>query len=61
MSAPFSKSREQVSLRPVRAAQCNAVLPYYNYREAEKEREIGQVRDTQKRMDRVQGQAGRVR
>ena len=54
MSAPFSKSREQVSLRPVRAAQCNAVLP-------EKEREIGHVRDTQKKMGMMQGQADRVR
>ena len=40
---------------------CNAVWPNYNNRETETEREIGQVRDTQKRMGMVQGQAGRVR
>ncbi len=39
MSAPFSKSREQISLWPLRAALCNAVLPSYNNRETETERD----------------------
>ena len=46
MSAPFSKSREQISLWPLSAARCNTVLPYYNNRESET-REIGQVRSGQ--------------
>ena len=37
MSAPFSRSREQMSLRPLSAAMCNAVLPSYNNRETETE------------------------
>jgi len=41
MSAPFSRSREQVVVWPADAALCNAVEPYYN------NRETGQVRDTQ--------------
>ncbi len=59
MSAPFSKSREQMSLDPFEAARCNAVRQFYNNRE--RDREIGQVRDTQSRMGMVQGQEGRVR
>ena len=39
MSAPFSKSREQMSLRPIAAALCNAVSPAYNNRETETERD----------------------
>ena len=39
MSAPFSKSREQVSLWPLKAALCNAVSPIYNNRETETERD----------------------
>ena len=39
MSAPFSKSREQMSLRPLKAALCNAVWPNYNNRETETERD----------------------
>ena len=39
MSAPFSKSREQILLRPLPAARCNAVTPFYNNREAETERD----------------------
>ncbi len=43
MSAPFSKSREQVSLWPLAAAMCNAVTPTYNNRETETERDrLGQ-------------------
>ena len=37
MSAPFSKSREQMSLWPLAAALCNAVQPAYNKRETETE------------------------
>ena len=55
MSAPFSKSREQVSLWPLKAALCNAVWPIYK---TQRQRKIGQVKDKQKRMDMVQGQAG---
>jgi hypothetical protein len=58
MSAPFSKSREQMSLWPIQAAMCNAVKPPYNNKETETETELGQVRDTQRRMGMVQGQAG---
>jgi hypothetical protein len=61
ISAPFSKSREQMSLWPLTAALCNAVVPNYNNRETQTEREIGQVRETQRKMGMVQGQAGRVR
>ena len=52
-----------MSLRPLKAARCNAVWPNYNNRETETERqrEIGQVRDIQRRMGMVQGQTGRVR
>jgi hypothetical protein len=39
MSAPLSNSREQMSEWPLRAAMCNAVLPTYNNRETETERE----------------------
>ena len=39
MSAPFSKSRKQISLWPLRAALCNAVWPYYNNRERDRERQ----------------------
>jgi hypothetical protein len=39
MSAPFSKSREQVSLWPFWAARCNAAKPPYNNRETETERD----------------------
>jgi hypothetical protein len=39
MSAPFSKSREQMSLWPLQAALCNAVQPYYNNREAKTDRD----------------------
>jgi hypothetical protein len=39
MSAPFSKSRKQISLWPLRAALCNAVWPYYNNRERDRERD----------------------
>jgi hypothetical protein len=38
MSAPFSKSREQMNSWPSQAAQCNAVRPFYNNRETETER-----------------------
>ena len=38
MSAPFSKSREQVSLWPLTTARCNAVEPHYNNRETEIDR-----------------------
>jgi len=39
MSAPFSKSREQMSLWPKLAALCNAVWPSYNNRETQTERD----------------------
>ena len=39
MSAPFSKSREQMSLWPLQAASCNAVQSAYNNRETETERD----------------------
>ncbi len=39
MSAPFSKSREQMSLWPLQAASCNAVSPFYNNRETDTERD----------------------
>ena len=39
MSAPFSKSREQMALWPLWAALCNAVEPPYNNRETETERD----------------------
>ena len=60
MSAPFSKSREQISLWPIRAASCNTGSPPYNNRETYRDREIGQVRDTQRRIGMVQEQAGWV-
>jgi hypothetical protein len=37
MSAPFSKSREQMFLWPKLAALCNAVVPNNNNRETETE------------------------
>ena len=40
MSAPFSKSREQMSLWPIQAAQCNAVWPSYYNRETKTERDM---------------------
>ena len=39
MSAPHSKSREQISIRPERDAKCNAVSSPYNNRETETERD----------------------
>ena len=39
MSAPFSKSREQMSVWPFQAASCNAIEPNYINRETETERD----------------------
>ena len=48
-----------MSLWPLPAAQCNAVKPFYNNRETDTETELGQIRDTHRRIGIVQGQAGR--
>jgi hypothetical protein len=37
MSAPFSKSREQMPVWPLQAASCNAVQSAYNNRKTETE------------------------
>ena len=61
MSAPFSKSREQMPLWPLRAASCNAVSPYYNNRETETERDrSGQVNTKEDGHDAGAGRQGTV-
>jgi hypothetical protein len=52
MSTPCWRRSEQVAVWPSQAAQWRAVYPPYNNRETterQREREIGQIRDTQER------------
>ena len=57
MSAPFSRRREHIAVRPLAAARCRAILPSYNNRETK----TGQIRQQTHRSSNNNKQAKQSR